>query len=143
MKPSALQSLPQLLEFAAGQRHNAGIVAVPAHLFRDLVIAAAEAGAANTELTPSEESFLRDACDAVDGLRKDFDRPLYVAANRLFRLGRFVQIDNADLADLSGVIIEAKTLEEIYPDDQPEIAGDPDEEPPAKPKRSRKKPPAD
>jgi len=144
---SNLATLAELLEFAAGQRHNNGIAAVPANLFRDLVIEAATAGAKRAELTQSEESFLRDSCDAVDGLRKDFDRLLYVQANRLYRLGTFVSVAEPQpgYAAEFGVPVPDDLPEVAEPDEPPEIP-EPEAEPAPKPKpkRGRKpKPKAD
>jgi hypothetical protein len=102
VSPTKFQSLPQLIAQSRQLRHSAGIRAVPADLYRDLVIAAAEIAAERSDLSESQEDLLRSVCKAVDGLRGDFNRPVYVFDNVLYRLASwlpevvFVAADTAD-----------------------------------------------
>lgn len=71
-------------------RTSCSIRAVPAAIYSQFVLLAAEAAAALSTLTDQEEDFLRACCKGVQGLGTDLDREVFLPAQTLYRLSCYV-----------------------------------------------------
>lgn len=91
MKPNTrFSTLDQLIAFAREQRHSAAIVAVPAALFVELVLAAAKLAAKLKDLPEDSEQFLRGQCNAVDRIPESDGRVVMPHAATLYKLAQFL-----------------------------------------------------
>jgi len=118
-------NLQALIEYGLKRRHDAGIHAIPAALYRDLVIQAARAGVAaeqRGELSEPQEQLLRSSCRGIDSLGNDLKRQIYLFGNQIYKL-----------CSLASLPIEAEQPKPLPTPPPKPAADDPNGEPPRQP----------